>query len=602
MNSSDQNPPPPLWLFILADLAFVGAAFVVAYAWRPWTPAALITIVGCLAAGAFSGLVPIVMRYERKKNELLDDRQREIEALARTVSSSAEQISIAANGLHEIAELAQKNLKQAEQLPHKLQDKIAEFQAQLSVAQDTEKEELERELLALRTTESERLESVSQRIAKSAAEWTKLEAATQQHLTAATDALGKLSLGTASAIGKAQVAAEQALAQARTEAARTLGEASGQGTKAIDTAKTAALAELDARFTSASREAGAKVAAEISDRLTAITQSLDEKIARLAAITAAHPETSGMVDTPAPTPVAIPPPPSPIVEPAASTPPETPSEPTAAAAPAAPVTPEPEPVAAPPKRPRRARREEPATTEAAPTPTAEAAPAEPPPISAAPEVSAEPPTAAAPVTVVADEPPPVVLERISEIMPVVPHTAEPFGHHPNGTAAAPTEPTEITAPAAATTTPDEADATKPARKRAAARKPELAAADTAAESESESESESEPNLGLGLDDSASTSAASVSERVITSDGATRLVVTAYIGIGNRLFIRGEGPGLSWDKGVPLQFVSIGKWRWETNDASGPVQFKLYKNDDLECAALGAQSLEPGHQQELTAAF
>jgi hypothetical protein len=92
------------------------------------------------------------------------------------------------------------------------------------------------------------------------------------------------------------------------------------------------------------------------------------------------------------------------------------------------------------------------------------------------------------------------------------------------------------------------------------------------------------------------------ERILTSDGATRLLVTAYIGIGNRLFIRGDGPGLSWEKGVPLQFVSIGKWRWETNDAVGPVKFKLFKNDEIECSALGAQNLDPGHQQEVTAAF
>jgi hypothetical protein len=90
--------------------------------------------------------------------------------------------------------------------------------------------------------------------------------------------------------------------------------------------------------------------------------------------------------------------------------------------------------------------------------------------------------------------------------------------------------------------------------------------------------------------------------VLTSDGATRLIVTAYIGIGNRLFIRGSGAGLSWEKGVPLQFISIGKWRWETNDATAPLEFKLYKNDDVECAALGTQSLEPGHQHEVTAAF
>ncbi|MFI5358371.1 MAG: hypothetical protein ACHQ4G_13650, partial [Opitutales bacterium] len=103
------------------------------------------------------------------------------------------------------------------------------------------------------------------------------------------------------------------------------------------------------------------------------------------------------------------------------------------------------------------------------------------------------------------------------------------------------------------------------------------------------------------DEPAETSA-EVVEKVISSDGATRLLVTAYIGIGNRLFIRGDGPGLSWDKGVPLQFVSIGKWRWETAEATAPVKFKLYKNDEFECAALGSQSLDLGHQLEITATF
>jgi len=92
------------------------------------------------------------------------------------------------------------------------------------------------------------------------------------------------------------------------------------------------------------------------------------------------------------------------------------------------------------------------------------------------------------------------------------------------------------------------------------------------------------------------------EPAVSADGATRLVVTAYIGIGNRLFIRGEGPGLSWEKGVPLAFVSIGKWRWETNDAAAPVRFKLYKNDEVECTALGERSVGPGAQQDLTASF
>ena len=89
---------------------------------------------------------------------------------------------------------------------------------------------------------------------------------------------------------------------------------------------------------------------------------------------------------------------------------------------------------------------------------------------------------------------------------------------------------------------------------------------------------------------------------VSADGATRLLVTAYIGIGNRLFIRGEGPGLSWERGVPLQFVSIGKWRWESAEATAPVKFKVLKNDEVESANLGTGAIEAGQQQEVTASF
>ena len=88
---------------------------------------------------------------------------------------------------------------------------------------------------------------------------------------------------------------------------------------------------------------------------------------------------------------------------------------------------------------------------------------------------------------------------------------------------------------------------------------------------------------------------------MSADGLTRLTVVSYIGIGNKLYLRGEGPGLSWDKGVPLQFVSIGRWRWETGDATAPVKCKVYKNDKVE-APLGTLMLPSGTEQEVTAAF
>jgi hypothetical protein len=92
------------------------------------------------------------------------------------------------------------------------------------------------------------------------------------------------------------------------------------------------------------------------------------------------------------------------------------------------------------------------------------------------------------------------------------------------------------------------------------------------------------------------------ERSLSADGVTRLTVTAYIGIGNRLFVRGDGPGLSREKGVPLHFVSIGKWRWESADATDPVSLRIYKNDQTECPGLGEITLDPGQQGEVTANF
>lgn len=87
----------------------------------------------------------------------------------------------------------------------------------------------------------------------------------------------------------------------------------------------------------------------------------------------------------------------------------------------------------------------------------------------------------------------------------------------------------------------------------------------------------------------------------TSDGSTRLLVTAYIGIGNKVYARGDGPGLNPDKGQPLEFVSIGKWLWQTSEATAPVTIQLYKNDEVK--ALGDDiTIDPGYHVETTPVF
>ncbi len=198
------------------------------------------------------------------------------------------------------------------------------------------------------------------------------------------------------------------------------------------------------------------------------------------------------------------------------------------------------------------------------------------------------------------EVPPVIASRIVEIKPAVFASVAPFAAFAPAPAIVPepamaSEPIAAPETAAAPEAPPVPDASPaPVPRKRSPRKPAPAPAAPATDLVLESPVADETPVEHA--------APEIVEPAVSADGATRLVVTAYIGIGNRLFIRGEGPGLSWEKGQPLTFVSIGKWRWDTNDATAAVRFKLYKNDEVECTVLGERSVEPGAQQELTASF
>lgn len=575
MSLSDPSPKLPRWIFFLTDAVLVAAAvFLALESRRPLAPGVVYTIAGCVFIGALIGLVPLVAAYEREKNESLAERQNALDALSRTVAASAEQISIAANGLHEIVELAHRNLRQAEQLPHKLQEKIAEFQARLDNARDDEREELEKELAELRAGETDQLGAAAEKVHAAVAELARAESAAQKQLAAIREAI-------ADTPGKVDAALENA-------AATAVRRVSDAGTAAAN-----ALDDAARRSAEALRQAIADADASLAARIAASVAALES---------------------------AAPPAP-PIVT-----------------APSAHATTSLESDGAPTRRPRKPRREEPASESATTSvPLADVPASSPsaPVASDAPTPAAIEPTepAAAPTpSEIHPEPAPVPSEQIPRVEPVVPRSAHPFTNEENTVSApeapAPQEPVVTPAPApdplpapAVAPEPDSMPAAPTAATAAAAHFPAVSVEATEpppAEPPKPPRKRSprktgiaEPGLALPLEggdfaqpapDEAPATASEVIERVISSDGATRLLVTAYIGIGNRLFIRGSGPGLSWETGVPLQFVSIGKWRWETPDATEPVQFKLYKNDDVECAALGTMTLEPGHQQEVAARF
>src|SRR6185503_18690136 len=100
-------------------------------------------------------------------------------------------------------------LKHAEQLPHRLQEKIAEFNAQLDNAREDDREELEKELVELRAAETERLQAIAEKIHKAAGELARFDSAAQKHVTARTELIERAS----DTISKAH--AEAAAATAR---------------------------------------------------------------------------------------------------------------------------------------------------------------------------------------------------------------------------------------------------------------------------------------------------------------------------------------------------------------------------------------------------
>jgi hypothetical protein len=60
-----------------------------------------------------------------------------------------------------------------------------------------------------------------------------------------------------------------------------------------------------------------------------------------------------------------------------------------------------------------------------------------------------------------------------------------------------------------------------------------------------------------------------------------LTVRVLIGIGNKPFVRGTGPGLSNEKGVPMEFVEIGQWRWVApSSVKEPITLRILKNDEV----------------------
>lgn len=90
-------------------------------------------------------------------------------------------------------------------------------------------------------------------------------------------------------------------------------------------------------------------------------------------------------------------------------------------------------------------------------------------------------------------------------------------------------------------------------------------------------------------------------KLVAQSERTVVIAKGLFGIGNKPFIRGEGSGLSWEKGLPMDFLGMGKWQWIPSESNEPVRFQIYKNDEMP-ALDGVQVLQPAEVKEIDLKF
>lgn len=89
--------------------------------------------------------------------------------------------------------------------------------------------------------------------------------------------------------------------------------------------------------------------------------------------------------------------------------------------------------------------------------------------------------------------------------------------------------------------------------------------------------------------------------VTAAPPATTISAKIDIGFGNHLYLRGEGAGLSWDKGLPMDSASNVLWTATLAGATSPVIFKVLVND-LTWSTGKDYVVEPGQSITITPTF
>jgi hypothetical protein len=89
--------------------------------------------------------------------------------------------------------------------------------------------------------------------------------------------------------------------------------------------------------------------------------------------------------------------------------------------------------------------------------------------------------------------------------------------------------------------------------------------------------------------------------VAQTPGVTTITAHLDIGFGNALYLRGEGAGLSWDRGTTMNCVANNCWSLELPASDRPLLLKFLVND-LSWSAGQDYTVLPGESLAITPTF
>lgn len=87
----------------------------------------------------------------------------------------------------------------------------------------------------------------------------------------------------------------------------------------------------------------------------------------------------------------------------------------------------------------------------------------------------------------------------------------------------------------------------------------------------------------------------------TAKADVLLIVKAHVEEDDVLCLRGEGPGLNWQEGMPMNYTGNDEWSWSAKDISQAITCRIYLNDEI--SAFGDDIvLNPGDATEVSPSF